>query len=484
MTPTRSKTVRFRFTLTIGLCLLATTTHAGNLIHVVDGQFMRQKNWPLNMWGIELENWRNIPTDPVQVQQMLQPLAVHGVNTVGFSLHGGKAGRFFAPDGKCLDKKTAEQFSRTAINIRDHYMGTVVSLFSADRKYWLESPDAYRQAVQTVAKLLPSRHSCVLVVGDLFSTTAWLDDAPYPMNDSAKLLDLCRLIEKTHQSAIVAIPAHIVLPGVAGQMPLFIAAETPDALAQTIEAVKNGKMLQPSPIGQATTVFHDRFLIRGHSRGSTDAVISHYLDRVKKTRLAISPQSRRQENPKPDADGWINLFDGKTLNGWSTLQHDNAGWSVKDNAIHCSGINGTWLRSKETYDAFVLQLECKIITNGNSGVFLWSSLDARSSRFGMEVQIMGRHHDRPETKDTTGAIYDVLAPRQDASLPPGEWNRIEISCRPSRVVIKVNNEVVQDFNPDEVTKLEHRLRRGYIGLQDHGDEVWFRKIRIRKWNDR
>jgi hypothetical protein len=466
--------------LTIVFCLFATSAYAGNLIHIAGGEFKRQKNWPLDMWGIELESWRDIPTDPVEVQQMLQPYAVHGVTTIGFRLHGGKAGAFFAPDGTCPDKKTAEKFSQTAINIRDHYMATVVSLFSADRRHWLESPDAYHQAVQTVAKLLPSRHSCILVVGDLSSTQVWPNDAPYAMNDPEELLALCRLIERTHKSAIVAIPANVVLPGVAGQMPMFIAADTPDALARTIEAVKHGKPLEPSPVAEATTIFRNRFLTVCDVSGDRKNAVDRYLDHVKQTRLTVNSSSLKKKPARPDADGWISLFDGKTLNGWSTLQRDTAGWSVKDGAIHCAGINGTWLRSKDIYEAFVLQLECRIIKNGNSGVFIWSSLDARSSRFGMEMQIMGRHHDRPETRDTTGAIYDVLAPREDASLPPGEWNCIEITCRPSRIIIKVNDKVVQDFNPNEVKKLKHRLRRGYIGLQDHGDEVWFRNIRIRE----
>ena len=95
------------------------------------------------------------------------------------------------------------------------------------------------------------------------------------------------------------------------------------------------------------------------------------------------------------------------------------------------------------------------------------------------MQIRGVHRDKVNT-DTTGAIYAVRPPREDASNPPGEWNQVEIACRGSKVTITVNGRVVQDFDADAVPELKGRLRRGVIGLQDHGCQVWFRRIRIKE----
>jgi len=114
----------------------------------------------------------------------------------------------------------------------------------------------------------------------------------------------------------------------------------------------------------------------------------------------------------------------------------------------------------------------------------WSlaPLDARASQFGMEMQILGVTGSG-NPRDMTGAIYGALAPSEDAARPPGSWNEAEITCRGARVKIRINGQLVQDFDMDQVDELRERLRCGVVGLQDHGDEVWFRNVRIKTLED-
>ena len=80
----------------------------------------------------------------------------------------------------------------------------------------------------------------------------------------------------------------------------------------------------------------------------------------------------------------------------------------------------------------------------------------------------------------TAAIYDVMAPLVNAGKPAEEWNALEITLDGPLMKAVLNGEVVQDVNLDEIGELRTRLRRGFIGLQDHGNYVAFRNIRIRK----
>ena len=96
-----------------------------------------------------------------------------------------------------------------------------------------------------------------------------------------------------------------------------------------------------------------------------------------------------------------------------------------------------------------------------------------------ELQIEGR----PNTNlanNGAGGIYSVLSPKVDAMKPVGEWNKYEITCRGTKVRILLNGQLIQDFDMNEVPQMRGRLIEGVIGLQDHSDEVWFRKIRIKE----
>ena len=124
-----------------------------------------------------------------------------------------------------------------------------------------------------------------------------------------------------------------------------------------------------------------------------------------------------------------------------------------------------------------LCLEWKIEEGGNSGIFLRAPRAARCSRIGMEFQLRGDHGREP-TDDSTGAIYDVLAPVVNAGRPAGEWNEVEILLDGTYLKATLNGQIVHDIDFHDHPGLQFRLRRGFIGLQDHGNYVAFRNIRL------
>jgi len=178
------------------------------------------------------------------------------------------------------------------------------------------------------------------------------------------------------------------------------------------------------------------------------------------------------------ADGWVSLFDGKSLDGWTLTGSNKGGYAVRDGAIQWIERGGGYVRTRDRYDNFVLRLEWRIAEGGNSGISLRVPRAARFSKIGIEFQLRGDYGAAPH-KGGTGAIYDVVAPRVNASRPAGEWNELEITLDGPKLDAVLNGEVVLDLNLDENEELRHRLRRGFITFQDHGHEMAFRKIRIK-----
>lgn len=179
------------------------------------------------------------------------------------------------------------------------------------------------------------------------------------------------------------------------------------------------------------------------------------------------------------AEGFVSLFDGKTLDGWWVAGPNKNGFRVNDGAIEWVATGGEMLLTRERYDNFVLRLDWRINKGGNSGVFIRAPRSNRASKIGMEIQIMGDAGNTP-VKDTTGAVYDVVPPRVNAGNPAMEWNQYEITVNGPNLKIVLNGQVVQDLNLDDNEELRPRLRRGFIGLQDHSCQVAFKNIRVKK----
>jgi hypothetical protein len=207
--------------------------------------------------------------------------------------------------------------------------------------------------------------------------------------------------------------------------------------------------------------------------------------------LAADNQLTEQEKK----EGWILLFDGKTLDGWMTSSQQPSKRPVEDGTINPHRCGGYMMVHKKQWDNFVLALDFKISKNCNSGVFVRTfSLTPRPGKDvgfnGIEVQILDSatagSHD-------TGAIYDLVKPTRNAMKPVGEWNHLVITCNKNLIRVELNGEKVNRMDLDEWTEPNKRPdgtahkfdiaykthpRRGYIGLQDHGQDCWFKNIKL------
>lgn len=465
------------------LALACGSAEGSNLLRFKDGSIRVLGTF--EAWGYQIPSWPEVPGDELAFDDLLRPKVVQGINSVGFNLHDPARGAtFFRPDGEPADNAIEGKFARMAGSMRYHIIAMFVNPFSSDPEAWLASPAAYRTAVKVAAKAVPEWHSAILVIGDPFSDKPWPAEAPLALNDPAVIIELAGLIKESHSDILLAVPA-ASFPAADKNHWLYVTSSV-DALTKQVHSLS-----QPQPskvvVQDVLAIPKERFFVPVLVNTAAPTAMDVFLKRVEETRLAVrlseSTSTPAREpvrlSPEEEKEGWQLLFDGRTLNGWTTLLPDAGGWVVQDGLLHCTGQSGPWLRTRQAFDDFILRFEFKIEPNGNSGVFLRAPLDGRASRFSMEMQIFGKQPAAPDKRDSTGAIYSVLAPLENTANPPGQWNDAEIVCRGSGVTIRVNGRLAQDFDMNDVPELKNRLRRGRIGLQDHGNKAWFRDIRIK-----
>ena len=203
-------------------------------------------------------------------------------------------------------------------------------------------------------------------------------------------------------------------------------------------------------------------------------------------------------------DGWDLLFNGQNLNNWKGFKSDSISskWVIDDHAIHFDpdepGEGGD-IMTAETYEDFELSFEWKIGECGNSGViYLAEEADERENTWvtGPEYQILDDtcHPDAEVGPDRrAGAAYDVYGPSEDITRPAGEWNESRILVDDSRIEHWLNGTKVVEYErggDDWQTRIADSkwtdypdygtVEEGHIALQDHGDPVWFRKMKIRR----
>ena len=192
----------------------------------------------------------------------------------------------------------------------------------------------------------------------------------------------------------------------------------------------------------------------------------------------------------PEA-GFVSLFDGKTLNGW-TLVHGRGpgGYVVKDGLLVCPKDGGGNLLTEKEYANFAFRFEFRIEPGGNNGVGIRTPLEGDAAYVGMEIQILD--DDAPQYKDLRpgqyhGSIYDVVPAKRGSIKKAGEWNEEEILADGRHIKVTVNGHVIVDANLDDVKdpavlKKHPGLARtkGHIGFLGHGALVEFRNIRIKE----
>jgi len=194
--------------------------------------------------------------------------------------------------------------------------------------------------------------------------------------------------------------------------------------------------------------------------------------------------------------GWKLLFDGKTTQGWRGFRQKTLpnGWQVRDGTLARVG-SGGYIITVDQYDSFDLRFEWKVEEGGNSGVFFNVSEDAPNpGRCSPEYQILdnARHEDGRRAETSAGSNYALHAPIRDVTRPVGEWNEGRITVRGNRVQHFLNGVKLLEYDldsPDWQKRVNGskfkdwveygKFDKGFIALQDHGDPVYYRSIKIR-----
>ena len=222
---------------------------------------------------------------------------------------------------------------------------------------------------------------------------------------------------------------------------------------------------------------------------------------------AAAPERTSAMNTLTDAEkkaGWMLLFDGHSLDGWRGYKRPDATdsrWRVEDGTLTVPADNGKDTHgqrdiiTKDTFEQFELLVEWKVAQGSNSGV-KYFVLEDRDSAIGHEYQVIDdeRHPDaKVGPHRQTAAFYDVLPAHDRPITPAGEWNATRIVVRGQIVEHWLNGKKVLEYELNspplnaaiEKSKFKGierfgKRQNGYILLQDHGDQVWFRNIKIRR----
>jgi len=210
-------------------------------------------------------------------------------------------------------------------------------------------------------------------------------------------------------------------------------------------------------------------------------------------------------------EGWQLLFDGKTTSGWRGFKQEDfpdKGWHVVDGTLMIEysgtgeqGFAGDII-TDETFRNFDLKCEWKISKGGNSGILIYvTENDEYEATWhtAHEIQILDAfgyddvHDYVPNLRQISGALYDLYTPPDAAAKPVGEWNEARIKITDGHLQHWLNDSLViyvhlwTDEWQERVSKSKFSIypdfglaKEGHIGLQDHGQQVWFRNIKIRE----
>ena len=210
----------------------------------------------------------------------------------------------------------------------------------------------------------------------------------------------------------------------------------------------------------------------------------------------------------PMPNDWVNLFDGKSTEGWHSYGKAKAGsaWKVEEGVLFFDAASkktnadgGGDLVSDESFSNFHLKLDWKIAKNGNSGIIFWVQDDTAKYKqvwfTGPEMQVLDNdgHSDGKIKKHRAGNLYDLVEGKEGAVNKVGEWNLAEIISYNGKLDFYLNGINVVSTTYGDLdwknliagSKFKDKVDfgkvfSGHIALQDHGDNVWYRNIMIKK----
>ncbi len=221
--------------------------------------------------------------------------------------------------------------------------------------------------------------------------------------------------------------------------------------------------------------------------------------------FAQAPNTLTKEE---ENEGWKLLFDGKTTKDWRNFKSNNIGtaWKVSDDALHLDTskkedghtLGGGDIVSVGEYENYELSIEWKIQTCGNSGVIFSvqeGASHAAAWHTGPEMQVLDNscHPDAKIIKHRAGDLYDLISCKTETVKPAGEWNQAKIISSKGHYEFWLNGVKTVEFimhttDWDKLvagSKFKNmpdfgKSSKGHISLQDHGDQVWYRNIKIKE----
>ena len=220
--------------------------------------------------------------------------------------------------------------------------------------------------------------------------------------------------------------------------------------------------------------------------------------------LVQTEEETMQQDREPQETA---IFNGNSLDGWKAYNSNEiTQWSVEDGAIAFSPAEGKRsgtenIISEKAYSNFELSLEWKISEGGNSGI-MWGVQENEQFNepylTGPEIQILDNKA-HPDAKNgpirQAGALYDMVEPSSDVTKPAGEWNSLvlRIDHKANKGTVTQNGTIITQFplHGEEWDNLVKNSKfkdwkdfgkypTGHIALQDHGDKVWYRNIKIKE----
>lgn len=226
--------------------------------------------------------------------------------------------------------------------------------------------------------------------------------------------------------------------------------------------------------------------------------------------LAASTTTFAQSAPslskKEKKDGWVLLFDGKTTEGWKGFKQAGVpgSWKIEDGALFLdtdakkAGASGGDLITVGEYENYELQIDWKISEGGNSGIIFGVQDEAKygaTYSTGPEMQVLDddKHSDGKIHKHNSGDLYDLIAAPARYTKPVGQWNTAKIIKKDNKLTLILNGKVTAEttMGTDEWKKLIAGSKfktwdgfgafaKGHIALQDHGNKVWYKNIKLRQ----
>lgn len=255
-----------------------------------------------------------------------------------------------------------------------------------------------------------------------------------------------------------------------------------------------------------------------NAEASADASANVAQTAVPEYKLMEFPAADLSTFPK-DQDGWITLFDGKTFNGWRGYDRADmpSQWIIDDGAIRIKASgkgeagadDGGDILFNHKFKNYELELEWKVGKGSNSGIlYMIQEVEGQPSYISApEYQVLDNEN-HPDAKlgvdgnRQSASLYDMIPAKPQNAKPVGEWNKAKIMCYKGTVVHYQNDQPVVEYHlwtpqwkemldkskfSKEKWPLAYELllncgganKEGFIGLQDHGDDVWYRNIKIK-----